>query len=607
MQKYALRKVITPSEKDQNEGKQWKAGLKDSSKSGHPTVPVRSTSRLGEHSRTILNNNNSTSINSSNKTNSLLRRQNKNSLHSTNSYLFSSNNQSKSNYYTKKNEIQNNDLNNTKNQVNSRVHTASPSGLISKNSNYDDTREESTRRAPLPDTEKMIYSLENLTSNISKSNNNDNTAISSSITNTTTTTAPTMTPTTTSSLSLEREQNNNSQNSEKAIYKKRGKDSTLERYKKMLERFEGNRDASFNSNNNSNSTSSLQTNNSHTNELAVEALEENPFNKYTNKVNTEENTEKVEILYNKNEKDSELINSSIPESLNTPTTTSSTAVATNTSSSSLISSSPQEKTEILNKNSETQAETTLSSNEPYTKELNDKKKVSILSTQSSIESLTSSRRQSTSKRIDSVVSRSSVFSTASTASKRSLSPSFRTLDELQAKLQSTLEDGDRILEENELECLKQENTQLNIEFAKLSEENRSLRDQVSSFGQLEKEFTECMVRLKKMTMVVNAKEREVQELSKEREKDKETIYRMRERTTDLVTKNNELFNSKLKLKYELEYIKEQMEAKTQELERVTKERDEAKLKIEELSEELENDHQAADDKRFHWAFRPFGL
>ena len=50
-----------------------------------------------------------------------------------------------------------------------------------------------------------------------------------------------------------------------------------------------------------------------------------------------------------------------------------------------------------------------------------------------------------------------------------------------------------------------------------------------------------------MTMVVNAKEKEVQELTKEREKSRDIIYRMRERTTDLVTKNNELFNSKLKI------------------------------------------------------------
>jgi hypothetical protein len=196
-------------------------------------------------------------------------------------------------------------------------------------------------------------------------------------------------------------------------------------------------------------------------------------------------------------------------------------------------------------------------------------------------------RNDTSHSIEQINDKSSrQFLMTSSNSKANLSPSFRTLDELQAKLQSTLEDGDRILEENELKCLKQENKQLNIDLEKMVTENENLQEQLASYAELEKEFSECMIRLKKMTMVVNAKEKEVQELTQEREKNKNIIYRMRERTTDLVTKNNELFNSKLKLKYELEFIKEQMEIKTQEMEKVIKERNIAQKQVDELRNEL---------------------
>jgi hypothetical protein len=212
-------------------------------------------------------------------------------------------------------------------------------------------------------------------------------------------------------------------------------------------------------------------------------------------------------------------------------------------------------------------------------------------------------RNDTSHSIEQINDKSSrQFLMTSSNSKANLSPSFRTLDELQAKLQSTLEDGDRILEENELKCLKQENKQLNIDLEKMVTENENLQEQLASYAELEKEFSECMIRLKKMTMVVNAKEKEVQELTQEREKNKNIIYRMRERTTDLVTKNNELFNSKLKLKYELEFIKEQMEIKTQEMEKVIKERNIAQKQVDELRNELievknENEKNENEEKK----------
>jgi len=222
-------------------------------------------------------------------------------------------------------------------------------------------------------------------------------------------------------------------------------------------------------------------------------------------------------------------------------------------------------------------------------------------------------RNDTSHSIEQINDKSSrQFLMTSSNSKANLSPSFRTLDELQAKLQSTLEDGDRILEENELKCLKQENKQLNIDLEKMVTENENLQEQLASYAELEKEFSECMIRLKKMTMVVNAKEKEVQELTQEREKNKNIIYRMRERTTDLVTKNNELFNSKLKLKYELEFIKEQMEIKTQEMEKVIKERNIAKKQVDELRNELievknENEKNENEEKKSYWGFKPFGF
>ncbi|ORX97405.1 hypothetical protein LY90DRAFT_709615, partial [Neocallimastix californiae] len=134
-------------------------------------------------------------------------------------------------------------------------------------------------------------------------------------------------------------------------------------------------------------------------------------------------------------------------------------------------------------------------------------------------------RNDTSHSIEQINDKSSrQFLMTSSNSKANLSPSFRTLDELQAKLQSTLEDGDRILEENELKCLKQENKQLNIDLEKMVTENENLQEQLASYAELEKEFSECMIRLKKMTMVVNAKEKEVQELTQEREKNKNIIY-----------------------------------------------------------------------------------
>ncbi|KAG4090928.1 hypothetical protein H8356DRAFT_953851 [Neocallimastix lanati (nom. inval.)] len=155
-------------------------------------------------------------------------------------------------------------------------------------------------------------------------------------------------------------------------------------------------------------------------------------------------------------------------------------------------------------------------------------------------------RNDTSHSIEQINDKSSrQFLMTSSNSKANLSPSFRTLDELQAKLQSTLED-------------------------------------------------------------------EVQELTQEREKNKNIIYRMRERTTDLVTKNNELFNSKLKLKYELEFIKEQMEIKTQEMEKVIKERNIAQKQVDELRNELievknENEKNENEEKKSYWGFKPFGF
>jgi len=314
------------------------------------------------------------------------------------------------------------------------------------------------------------------------------------------------------------------------------KDLTLERYRKMLAKYES-KDTEDNNNIYINSK-----------ELSVESLEEKPLN-------SSEDTEFKE-------------------------------------KAKLVSEVHDKTTEINNRNDTSHS----------VEQINDKSKIFSNISQNS-ENMFS---------ISDNISSSRQFSMTSTASKASISPSFRTLDELQAKLQSTLEDGDRILEENELECLKQENKQLNIDLEKMAIDNENLQEQLASYAELEKEFSECMIRLKKMTMVVNAKEKEVQELTKEREKSKDIIYRMRERTTDLVTKNNELFNSKLKLKYELEFIKEQMEVKTQELEKVIKEKNVAEKQVNELRNELnqvkkENENNENDEKKHYWGFRSFGF
>jgi DNA repair exonuclease SbcCD ATPase subunit len=408
MQKYALRKVITPSEREQIDSKQWK---KDNTKQSY--LPSKSYSRAGESSKTILNNN------VRNRNNSFSK-QNKSMLQS-------------------------------------------PS--------YNTSKHDEPQAKENDETEES----------------------------------------------------------------KSKKDLTLERYRKLLAKYE---------------SKALDDNNMYMNskDLSVESLEEKPFN------STEGNTEikeKVKLVSTVNDKFTEINKNETSHS-------------------------------IEQINDKTKTLSTISQNSE-----------SALSTTDSI----SSSRQ---------------LSMISTASKASLTPSFSTLDELQAKLQSTLEDGDRILEENELEYLKQENKQLNIDLEKMAEDNENLQEQLASYAQLEKEFNECMIRLKKMTMVVNAKEKEVQELTQEREKNKNIIYRMRERTTDLVTKNNELFNSKLKLKYELEFIKEQMEVKTQELEKVIKERNIAEKQVNELRNELnqvkkENENNENDEKKHYWGFRPFGF
>ncbi|KAG4086454.1 hypothetical protein H8356DRAFT_962583 [Neocallimastix lanati (nom. inval.)] len=329
MQKYALRKVITPSEREQIDSKQWK---KDNTKQSY--LPSKSYSRAGESSKTILNNN------VRNRNNSFSK-QNKSMLQS-------------------------------------------PS--------YNTSKHDEPQAKENDETEES----------------------------------------------------------------KSKKDLTLERYRKLLAKYEN---------------------------LSVESLEEKPFN------STEGNTEikeKVKLVSTVNDKFTEINKNETSHS-------------------------------IEQINDKTKTLSTISQNSE-----------SALSTTDSI----SSSRQ---------------LSMISTASKASLTPSFSTLDELQAKLQSTLED-----------------------------------------------------------------EKEVQELTKEREKSRDIIYRMRERTTDLVTKNNELFNSKLKLKYELEFIKEQMEVKTQELEKVIKERNIAEKQVNELRNELnqvkkENENNENDEKKHYWGFRPFGF
>jgi len=410
MQKYALRKVITPSEREQIDSKQWK---KDNTKQSY--LPSRTYSRAGESSKTIINNN------VRNRNNSF-KNQNKPTLQSP-SYNISKHDESQ----TKKN----------------------------------DEKEE-------PESKK---------------------------------------------------------------------DLTLERYRKLLAKYE--------------SRASDDNNNIYINskDLSIESLEEKPFN------STEDNTEFKEKV-------------------------------------KLISRVNDKFTEINDKNETSH----------LIEQINDKSKTLSTISQNSESAFSTTDSISSSRQLSMI----------STASKASLTPSFSTLDELQAKLQSTLEDGDRILEENELEYLKQENKQLNIDLEKMAEDNENLQEQLASYAQLEKEFSECMIRLKKMTMVVNAKEKEVQELTKEREKSRDIIYRMRERTTDLVTKNNELFNSKLKLKYELEFIKEQMEVKTQELEKVIKEKNVAEKQVNELRNELnqvkkENENNENDEKKHYWGFRSFGF
>lgn len=447
MQKYALRKVVTPSEKEQLDNKQWK---KDITKQSY--LPTRSSSKAGESSKTILNNN------IQNRNNSF-KKQSKSTLN-TPLYTYSSNSKPIINNNLKKNEI-----------------------IIDrqKNKNLKDQAESTSR-----------YS------------SRDNIDVE------------TVEP---------------------------KKDLTLERYRKMLAKYE---DKDISDDN-------IYKNSNKDNDLSIESLEEKPYNS-SSQINSEDNTENKEKV-------------------------------------KLVSVIPENSTEINNKNDTSNS----------IEKINDKSKtlstISQNSDFSTSESLNSSRQLS-------------YISSTSKAS--SMSPSFRTLDELQAKLQSTLEDGDRILEENELECLKQENKQLNIDLEKMAEENENLQEQLASYAQLEREFSECMIRLKKMTMVVNAKEKEVQELTKERERSRDIIYRMRERTTDLVTKNNELFNSKLKLKYELEFIKEQMEVKTQELEKVIREKNLAEKQVDELKNELtqvkkENENNENEDKKHYWGFRPFGF
>ncbi|ORX54865.1 hypothetical protein BCR36DRAFT_13132 [Piromyces finnis] len=427
MQKYALRKVVTPSEREQLDNKQWK---KDISKQSY--LPTRSSSRIGESSKTTLLNNRKNSLNKPQSSKSVL-------------------NTTTKSINTKKNEV-----------------------IIEKQSI-------SKNDIELP----------------SKSNDSE--------------------------------------------FEEPKKDLTLERYRKMLAKYE-----------NKTSDSDIYIN-SKNNDLSVESLEEKPFNS-NGKLTSEDNTEIKEKV-------------------------------------KLVSVIPDNTTEINDKNDTSHS----------IEQINEKTKTFSTISQNSESAFS----------VNDVASSSRQLSMLSTASKASLSPSFRTLDELQAKLQSTLEDGDRILEENELECLKQENKQLNIDLEKMAEDNENLQEQIASYAQLEKEFSECMIRLKKMTMVVNAKEKEVQELTKERERSRDIIYRMRERTTDLVTKNNELFNSKLKLKYELEFIKEQMEVKTQELEKVIKEKNMAERQVDELKSELsqvKRENERNDDKKHsYWGFRPFGF
>jgi len=443
MQKYALRKVVTPSEREQLDNKQWK---KDTSKQSY--LPTRSSStKSGESSsRTTLLNN---------RKNSLKKSQTNKSVFHTSSFS----NPPKS------------------------LNTKKSDNIIDKQTNHKNVME------PIESPTSPLYP-----------------------------------------------------EGDSADPKK---DLTLERYRKMLAKYERS--------NNDESDSNIYIN-SKNNDLSVESLEEKPYNS-TGQLISEDNTELKEKV-------------------------------------KLVSVIPDSTTELNDKNDTSHS----------IEQINSKSK-----TLSTISQTSESAFSTT----DSITSSRQLSMISSTSTKASLSPSFRTLDELQAKLQSTLEDGDRILEENELECLKQENKQLNIDLEKMAEENESLQEQLASYAQLEKEFSECMIRLKKMTMVVNAKEKEVQELTKERERSRDIIYRMRERTTDLVTKNNELFNSKLKLKYELEFIKEQMEVKTQELEKVIKERNLAERQVNELRDELKQvkkDNENNDDKKHsYWGFRPFGF
>lgn len=92
MQKYALRKVVTPSEKEQLDNKQWK---KDITKQSY--LPTRSSSKAGESSKTILNNN------IQNRNNSF-KKQSKSTLN-TPLYTYSSNSKPIINNNLKKNEI----------------------------------------------------------------------------------------------------------------------------------------------------------------------------------------------------------------------------------------------------------------------------------------------------------------------------------------------------------------------------------------------------------------------------------------------------------------------------------------------------------------------
>lgn len=67
MQKYALRKVVTPSEREQLDNKQWK---KDVTKQSY--LPTRSSSRASDSSKTTLLNNRKNSLSKPQSTKSVL-------------------------------------------------------------------------------------------------------------------------------------------------------------------------------------------------------------------------------------------------------------------------------------------------------------------------------------------------------------------------------------------------------------------------------------------------------------------------------------------------------------------------------------------------------